>query len=150
MCTAPVPSTDRHGLGSDMGMKPEQALKNWLVSGVPIGAHTQTIETTTGRGVPDLNLCLDGNETWIELKAQGYRPVMRPEQVAWLHQRVRSGGVAIVLHRSSKDPRMWNVHSPIKWDFKACGLDKVEIVTPPLASGSGIAELLKFIKSLHA
>lgn len=59
------------------------------------------VETSgTGRGVPDLNYCLNGYEGWIECKATDTRAVdLRPEQVAWLERRARAGGRVTVMVR---------------------------------------------------
>jgi hypothetical protein len=45
-------------------------------------------------GVPDSNYCFDGGiEGWVEFKAtDGWRPVFRPHQVAWIDRRSRLGG----------------------------------------------------------
>lgn len=39
-----------------MSKKPEAAFKNWLMNNLTPEWHAQTVETTTGRGVPDVNL----------------------------------------------------------------------------------------------
>jgi hypothetical protein len=56
--------------------------------------HWQSIETGgTGRGVPDSNYCINGKEGWVEFKCcDAQKVVIRPEQVAWIHRRVREGG----------------------------------------------------------
>lgn len=67
--------------------------------------HWQSVETGgTGRGVPDLNGCYNGNEVWIENKsAVGFRVLLRPEQVAWLERRDRAGGRTFIAVRKGKD-----------------------------------------------
>jgi hypothetical protein len=64
-------------------------------------AHWQSVETwSTGRGVPDINYCLDGIEGWIEAKRTATNAVgMRPEQVAWIEMRVRAGGRVFIAVR---------------------------------------------------
>ena len=51
------------------------------------GCFVQTIETTTGRGVPDL-VALRSNRTyWIEIKVgYGNTVTIRPEQYAWMRK----------------------------------------------------------------
>jgi hypothetical protein len=69
----------------------------------------QAIETGgTGKGVPDLNGCMDGNEVWIEMKMTAHWAVqkMRPEQVAWIERRVRHGGRVFVAVRRAHD-ELW-------------------------------------------
>lgn len=54
---------------------PESNFIKWFLDGIPGTWHAQRIETTTGRGVPDLNLCIGkGQECWIEFKAGGRMP----------------------------------------------------------------------------
>lgn len=64
-------------------------------------AHWQSIETGgTGRGIPDLNGCMDGVETWLELKGcSGWAVGIRPEQTAWIERRARAGGRVFLATR---------------------------------------------------
>ena len=60
----------------------------------------QSIDLTSGRGVPDTNCCYQGTEFWIEHKAtQGRRVIVRPEQVAWIERRIRHGGKVFIAVR---------------------------------------------------
>lgn len=62
--------------------------------------HWQRVESGTSRGIPDMNYCVDGAEGWIELKwTLGWTVDLRPEQVAWLMRRSRSGGRVHILVR---------------------------------------------------
>lgn len=65
------------------------------------GPHWQRIETGgTGRGIPDINGCLDGVEVWVENKiTDGWQVPLRPEQIGWIHRRARAGGRVFVLTR---------------------------------------------------
>lgn len=71
--------------------------------------HWQRIETGgTGRGIPDLNGCMDSCESWCELKAtEAWAVVIRPEQVAWAERRARAGGRVFLITRRmvSSGPR---------------------------------------------
>jgi len=50
-----------------------------------LGFYVQTIETTTGRGVPDLYICWQYMSAWIEVKAPTHNKIeIRPEQRVWL------------------------------------------------------------------
>ena len=62
------------------------------------GCHGQSIESgAVGRGIPDWNYCVDGVEGWIEFKKTTANAVrIKPEQSAWISQRVRSGGNVII------------------------------------------------------
>lgn len=130
--------------------KPEANFKSWLVSGLPAGWHAQTVETTTGRGVPDLNICgsMKGKtvEMWLELKGDHNRPMLRPEQFAWLMRRAAVGGRVGVLHRM-RESCIWNLHTPGRWATEVSGR-YVEIVSQPFASGSRIDELLSVLITL--
>jgi len=67
--------------------------------------HFQSIETGgTGRGIPDLNGCLNGVESWIELKStDAWNVVIRPEQVGWAEKRIRHGGRVFLATRRRHD-----------------------------------------------
>lgn len=39
-------------------MTPEALFTNWFKRTLPPNWHSQRIETTTGRGVPDVNVCV--------------------------------------------------------------------------------------------
>lgn len=65
------------------------------------GAHFQPIETwSTGQGVPDVNVCLAGTETWIEFKTTATNAVrISTEQVGWIERRLRAGGRCLMIVR---------------------------------------------------
>ena len=66
--------------------------------------HT-IIETNTSRGVPDMNLCYEGVDAWLELKLfVGGRVLLRPEQYAWGTRRAFHKGRAFVgaLHPNNR------------------------------------------------
>jgi len=76
-----------------------------LKSHLPKDCHAQRIETgSTGLGIPDVNMCWQGHEFWVELKiVKGKRVELRPEQVAWLFRRNRAGGVSWIAARDKAD-----------------------------------------------
>jgi hypothetical protein len=46
--------------------------------------HFVRLESTTERGIPDINVCRMGKEVWIEAKIEtSYKVLLRPEQYAW-------------------------------------------------------------------
>lgn len=68
------------------------------------GAHCQAIETSTGLGVPDSNICLNGVEFWIEHKKCSANAVrLSIEQSAWITQRVRCGGKVFIAVRKKRN-----------------------------------------------
>lgn len=98
-------------------------------------AHWQRIETGAGAGVPDVNVCLNGVEEWLELKiaqlkGDKMKIVLRDSQVGWISRRIKAGGKVLVvvgvggnimfLHPSTAiycnkkwEPiqRMWGLHA---------------------------------------
>lgn len=122
-------------------MPPESTFKNWTLRGLPKNWHAQTVETTTGRGIPDVNLCTPLGEVWIEFKADRIRPHLRPEQYAWIMRRNFCGGAAVVLHKTDEG---WSLHSPLTWLVVPRG-DSVEIVSPPFNTGTTTHELAEAI-----
>lgn len=123
--------------------KLEATFKSWFIGGLPPGWHGQTIETTTGRGVPDVNVCGSENgqtvEWWLELKAQHKQPLLRPEQFAWLTRRSNVGGRVGVLHRVD---RQWALHLPQRWATRPWGGRYVEVVSQPFAVGETMEQLI--------
>lgn len=69
-------------------------------------ADVTTIESNTGRGIPDVNMCYRGCEVWVELKIfTGGRVLLRPEQHAWgIRRTVTHGGrvFVVALHQSDR------------------------------------------------
>lgn len=54
----------------------------------------------TGHGVPDLNFCYQGIEGWLELKKDTKgRMDIRPEQIGWIIERLRHGGLVRIAVR---------------------------------------------------
>tara|TARA_R110000737_G_scaffold244400_1_gene255305 strand:- start:1223 stop:1666 length:444 start_codon:yes stop_codon:yes gene_type:complete len=97
-----------------------------LKSHLPPMCHTQRIETgSTGLGIPDVNLCWEGKELWIELKVvKGKRVDLSPEQCAWHFRRHRAGGKSLIMARDKFDgPRKGKGDVIYIWSSK----DVVEI-----------------------
>ncbi len=131
-------------------MKPEANFKKWLIEGLPAGWHGQTIETTTGRGIPDVNLCgsADGKtvEFWLELKAMHEQPLLRPEQFAWMMRRSAVGGRVGVVHR--RPDGNWALHQPTRWATQPYAGRYVEILSQPVATGQSVKELVGVLINL--
>jgi hypothetical protein len=92
-----------------MEMKSESDFKKWFVAQFKKDCDITPIETSTSRGVPDLNLCRQGVEIWVELKLfVSGRVLLRPEQYAWGLRRHHHGGrVFIVALHSSGIVHVW-------------------------------------------
>lgn len=87
----------------------------------------QRIETGgTGRGIPDLNGCLMGNEIWVELKAaDGWKPHIRPEQIGWAERRARAGGRVFLAVRRICDAGVRRERADELWIYGADGFRAV-------------------------
>lgn len=83
--------------------------------------HAQRIEDAFSLGIPDLNLCHNGAECWIEFKRRLEYPErastrvlgnegLRPEQLVWLLSRQAAGGKVLVIVRVAKDYYMFDDH----------------------------------------
>lgn len=91
-------------------MTPEQ--KFWELMRDHIPGHANRIENTVANGIPDINYCYHGKETWLELKA---KPIIRKldmvgniieatscirtTQYIWHRTRTLAGGKVLVLGR---------------------------------------------------
>lgn len=66
--------------------------------------HVQRLESSTGAGVPDVNICWMGREYWLELKVVTPRTgiLIRREQWAWHNRRMNSGGKCFLLALDEK------------------------------------------------
>ena len=92
-------------------MTPEQKFYYLIKDHIP--GHVNRIENSTGVGIPDVNFCFDGLETWLELKANINLLVaeqevidipfgtkkLRDSQIIWHGQRTKAGGRVLVAIR---------------------------------------------------
>jgi hypothetical protein len=64
-------------------------------------AHIVSIESwTTEKGVPDMNVCLNGHQLWVENKLTYFwKPTVIPEQIAWTERHLRAGGIVYIAVR---------------------------------------------------
>lgn len=78
------------------------------------GAHWQRIEDTLSVGVPDINVCWEGIEFWIEAKfmevdslpkreSTPVRIGLSAEQCLWLRDRKIAGGRVLVVFKCGRD-----------------------------------------------
>jgi hypothetical protein len=80
--------------------KAESTLRRELCKRVRgAGGHAQPIEDALSSGVPDVNTCINGVESWVELKT-GHK--LSTEQRKWLAARARAYGRVFVLQQSGK------------------------------------------------
>lgn len=79
---------------------PEATFYRWIATKLTeFGCeHWDRIESSTSKGIPDLDICHKGRCTKIELKAEkGNQVHLRPEQRNWINKRVKSGGRVFIL-----------------------------------------------------
>jgi len=65
-----------------------------------LGGHVSRVEAAaSAAGIPDLDYCLTGKESHIELKYGHSQkmPELRPSQVRWFRDRVKAGGRPFIL-----------------------------------------------------
>ncbi|WP_321471058.1 hypothetical protein [uncultured Paludibaculum sp.] len=72
------------------------------------GVDWMRLENLVGTGMPDINGCLNGVETWVETKlVKGNRLRFEPTQPAWIMKRVRHGGRVFVFARHQDTFLLW-------------------------------------------
>lgn len=79
---------------------PEATFYQWLAAKLfEFGCqHWDRIESSTSKGIPDLDICHNGRCTKVELKYEaGNQVKIRPEQRNWINKRIKSGGRVFIL-----------------------------------------------------
>lgn len=115
--------------------KTEARFWDSLRNAAPAGAAMLRIEDSLGRGVPDVNICLNGVESWVELKiARGSKVEFQKGQLAWMVERTRAGGRCfVVVHQvcpvnPKHTVKIIRVVSPLPLDFLYGSMEHVEAV----------------------
>lgn len=92
-------------------MPNEARFRRWLVKQAPKNSLIQTIETSTGTGVPDVFYCYKGRPCWIELKdTEGAQCYMRTSQWIWFRKYILSGGMGyLMIRRKNKTVDIYDV-----------------------------------------
>ena len=92
-------------------MPNEARFRRWLVKQAPKNSLIQTIETSTGTGVPDVFYCYKGRPCWIELKdTEGAQCYMRTSQWIWFRKYILSGGMGyLMIRRKNKTVDVYDV-----------------------------------------
>lgn len=92
-------------------MPNEARFRRWLVKQAPKNSLIQTIETSTGTGVPDVFYCYKGRPCWIELKdTEGAQCYMRTSQWIWFRKYILSGGMGyLMIRRKDKTVDIYDV-----------------------------------------
>jgi hypothetical protein len=110
----------------------DDGLRSLITRYLPHPHHIQAIELSLRqRGVPDMNICIDSIETWLELKATaGWAVMLRPGQIGWAVTRIRHGGrVTIAVRRRTLGGKrvkpadeLWLLDGKFARELKADGL----------------------------
>jgi hypothetical protein len=88
-------------------MSGEKEFRKWLTATAPKDWMVQTIETSTGTGIPDVFMCTDGFQFWSELKATNNKKCyMRISQWRWFCRLVSRGGFGLLMIKRLKEKRI--------------------------------------------
>jgi hypothetical protein len=85
--------------------------KFWSLVKCHLLGHAERVENALGRGTPDVNLCYEGHDLWLELKVLDDKGncKLRPEQYLWHRKRQESGGHVFVLARNESVLKIFQV-----------------------------------------
>ena len=91
-------------------MTPEALLYTRIREALGPEWDTQRIENVIGRGCPDITTSNKRTgDVWIEAKAGDHaKPLIRPEQYAWMKRRAHMGGQCCIITQRKED-RLWFV-----------------------------------------
>lgn len=79
-------------------MNPEQKFYQWIRNLLGPSIHCSRIENSIQSGMPDVCICWDGVETWVELKVFVCgRILLRKEQWGWCWKHCNAGGKVAVI-----------------------------------------------------
>lgn len=76
------------------------------------GVHVQIIEHLHHAGVPDLNVCVRGQEAWIELKVREDR--VSSAQLLWASLRIQAGGRCFIVRFIDKKATLYDMRDAHK------------------------------------
>lgn len=116
-------------------MAREATFKKWIIQNASKDWMFQTIETSTGSGVPDIFMCVNGCQAWIETKAtDSNKCYMRISQWRWFYRLCTRGGFGLLIIKREKtrqadvyiarDLTQLNPHSE-------CELKGDDVIFPP-------------------
>lgn len=126
-------------------MTPEQRYWNMIRDRIP--GHVQRFENAIDRGTPDVNVCHQGIEVWIELKVVENRMVkIRKEQRVWGIRRWKAGGKVYLLSADMKT----HIHGV--WELNEHLICRIindtylEVCQSPGLYENNFTEILKYMK----
>ena len=86
----------------------------WALVKDKLPGHVERVENAIAKGTPDVNMCFEGREIWLELKVLDdkgrlHRDDPRPEQLIWHMKRQINGGSCFILGRNEKVLKIFQV-----------------------------------------
>lgn len=118
-------------------MSGEKEFRKWIVMNAPKSWLLQSVETTTGTGVPDLFFCVHGYSGWMELKSTTAKDCyMRISQWRWFNKLTSRGGYGLLLIKRLKEKRVdvYDVSDLVNYNAEECKLKGNDITFPPDAT----------------
>lgn len=112
----------------------EAEFSAWILKNLNKMGHACRIENSIGSGFPDINVCQEGQETWLELKLGCFDAVLlRKEQFAWGMRRTAAGGRVRVFSYCKVHDAISVFVYPLKVIAEGKTSKYVRIVSPPVA-----------------
>lgn len=69
-----------------------------------LNGHVNRVENIAGSGIPDVNICHNGIETWVELKvAKGNYLLFEWSQLSWFKNRGQEKGRVKIVAKDKED-----------------------------------------------
>lgn len=121
---------------------PEKTLQRWFCNNAPGHWHIQSLESSTGLGIPDLVVTLPGRIFWLELKVNKGRLHLRPAQWAWAQRNILAGGTVFALHRPPGPE--WRLHDLKHATVGGAG-ELLLVETPPTRTGTDFPTLCTYL-----
>ena len=83
----------------------------WALVKGKLPGHVERVENALTRGTPDVNMCYEGSELWLELKVLDAKGncELRPEQILWHRKRQENGGRVFVLARNENVLKVYQI-----------------------------------------
>lgn len=102
----------------------------WALVKGKLPGHAERVENALTKGTPDVNMCHESIELWLELKILDAKGTcqLRPEQVLWHRKRQEHGGRVFVLARNEDTLKIlqvqrnmetfeiWTCSKPFNWE----------------------------------
>lgn len=120
-------------------MNPETSASRKFRKKLPPKTHQVRVENPAGPGTPDLNVCLEGVEVWVEFKQVKTLPKMpttpvftgclEPHQALWAKLRTRAGGVCYVVGYVEESDTFFIIPGRYAEEFNSMTLARLKALT---------------------